>query len=53
MVIVGSNTTDTILKKQVEELGVQAFVDFEGWQNVALIVNDWEIDLDSLVSGLR
>lgn len=36
LVIVGSNTTDTLLKKHVAQLGVEAFVDFEGWQNVAL-----------------
>jgi len=36
LVIVGSNTTDEVLKKQVEELGVNNFVDFEGWQNVKL-----------------
>ncbi|TXD48732.1 glycosyltransferase family 4 protein [Polaribacter sp. IC073] len=36
LVIVGKNTTDTILKQQVKELQLDAFVDFEGWQNVAL-----------------
>jgi len=36
LVIVGSNTSDAILKKQVEELGVQDFIDFEGWQNETL-----------------
>ena len=36
LVIVGKNTTDTILKKQVEDLGIQKFVTFEGWQNVKL-----------------
>lgn len=36
LVIVGKNTTDTILKQQVAELGIQDFVDFEGWQNVSL-----------------
>jgi glycosyltransferase involved in cell wall biosynthesis len=35
LVIVGKNTTDTILKKQVDELGVQHLVDFEGWQDVS------------------
>mgnify|MGYP000872108192 CR=1 FL=1 len=33
LVIVGSNTTDAILKQQVEGLGIQKYVDFEGWQN--------------------
>jgi len=36
LVIVGSNTTDALLKKEVKELGVENFVDFEGWQNVSL-----------------
>ena len=36
LVIVGKNTTDTILKKEVKNLGLDKFVDFEGWQNVAL-----------------
>jgi len=36
LVIVGKNTTDAILKQQVEELKLNKFVDFEGWQNVTL-----------------
>ena len=36
LVIVGKNTTDIILKEQVQELNIDDFVDFEGWQNVAL-----------------
>ena len=36
LVIVGKNTTDTILKQQVKDLQLEQFVDFEGWQNVAL-----------------
>ena len=36
LVIVGKNTTDTILKSQVADLGMEDFVDFEGWQNVSL-----------------
>lgn len=36
LVIVGKNTTDTILKKQVKDLQLEEFVDFEGWQNVSL-----------------
>jgi len=36
LVIVGSNTSDKILKKQVKDLGIQDFVDFEGWQNEKL-----------------
>lgn len=36
LVIVGKNTTDTILKQQVTDLNIHDFVDFEGWQNVSL-----------------
>ena len=36
LVIVGKNTTDTILKEQVKDLKIEEFVDFEGWQNVSL-----------------
>ncbi len=36
LVIVGKNTTDVILKQQVVDLGLENFVDFEGWQNVSL-----------------
>jgi glycosyltransferase involved in cell wall biosynthesis len=36
LVIVGKNTTDSILKQQVVDLQLEDFVDFEGWQNVSL-----------------
>lgn len=36
LVIVGSNTTDEILKDQVIDLKLEAYVDFEGWKNVSL-----------------
>lgn len=36
LVIVGTNTTDFILKQKVDELELQNFVDFEGWQDVSL-----------------
>ena len=36
LVIVGKNTTDSILKKYVQDLKLEDFVDFEGWQNVSL-----------------
>ncbi len=36
LVIVGTNTTDPILKERVASLGISALVDFEGWQEVAL-----------------
>ena len=36
LVIVGKNTTDTVLKQQVTDLELEKFVDFEGWQNVSL-----------------
>lgn len=34
-VIVGSNSSDDLLKKKVAQLGVAAYVDFEGWQHVS------------------
>ncbi|HKJ06823.1 MAG TPA: glycosyltransferase family 4 protein [Flavobacteriaceae bacterium] len=34
LVIVGTNTTDYILKNEVEKLRISHLVDFEGWQNV-------------------
>jgi glycosyltransferase involved in cell wall biosynthesis len=37
LVIVGSNTSDTILKQQVASLEIENFVDFEGWQNEQLL----------------
>ncbi|MDJ0645254.1 MAG: glycosyltransferase family 4 protein, partial [Flavobacteriaceae bacterium] len=36
LVLVGKNTTDHILKFQVRELGVENFVDFQGWQDIRL-----------------
>ena len=36
LVIVGKNSTDVILYQKVEELALEKFVDFEGWQNVSL-----------------
>ncbi|WP_196890543.1 glycosyltransferase family 4 protein [Aureivirga marina] len=36
LVIVGTNTTDYVLKQQVADLGIEEFVDFQGWQNVKL-----------------
>ena len=36
LVIVGSNSTDEILKAQVANLKLDGYVDFEGWQNVSL-----------------
>lgn len=36
LVVVGRNTTDAILKKQVKDLNLEKFVDFEGWQDVSL-----------------
>ena len=36
LVIVGSNTSDPILKQKVEELLVHNYVDFQGWQDVKL-----------------
>lgn len=36
LVIVGKNTTDIILKQLVQELELNKYVDFEGWQDVSL-----------------
>jgi len=36
LVIVGSNTSDIVLKQKATELDVEAYVDFQGWQNVKL-----------------
>ena len=36
LVVVGTNTTDPVLKKQVADLGMEDFVSFEGWKNVSL-----------------
>lgn len=36
LVIVGKNTTDTILKAKVKELKLEENVDFEGWKDVSL-----------------
>jgi len=36
LVIVGKNTTDSILKKEVKHLKIEKFVDFEGWKDVTL-----------------
>jgi glycosyltransferase involved in cell wall biosynthesis len=36
LVIVGQNTTDSILKEETKKLNLESFIDFEGWQNVSL-----------------
>ena len=36
LVIVGSNTSDVVLKSQVKDLEIQHFVDFAGWQDEKL-----------------
>ncbi len=36
LVIVGSNTSDIILKKQVSDLNLEEYVDFQGWKNEIL-----------------
>ncbi|PHS53781.1 MAG: glycosyl transferase [Lutibacter sp.] len=36
LVIVGSNTSDAILKKQVSDLKLEEYVDFQGWKNETL-----------------
>ena len=35
LVIVGSNSTDAILKQKVRELFIENYVDFQGWQEVS------------------
>lgn len=36
LVIVGVNTTDVILREEVKDLGIEDYVDFEGWQDISL-----------------
>lgn len=36
LVIVGENTTDTVLKKQVTVLKLENYIDFQGWRDVKL-----------------
>ncbi|WP_299123980.1 glycosyltransferase family 4 protein [uncultured Tenacibaculum sp.] len=36
LVVVGKNTTDYLLKEEVNKLGLKEFVDLEGWKNVSL-----------------
>ncbi|WP_456378794.1 glycosyltransferase family 4 protein [Lutibacter sp.] len=36
LVIVGSNSSDTILKRLVKDLDIEKFVDFEGWKEETL-----------------
>jgi glycosyltransferase involved in cell wall biosynthesis len=52
LVIVGKNTTDTILKQQVNDLKLQEFVDFEGWQNVSLF-QSYILSSDICISPLH
>lgn len=52
LVIVGKNTTDYILKAEVERLQITDFVDFEGWQNVSLFPSYIEVS-NICISPLR
>lgn len=36
LVIVGSNSSDSILKDRVKSFGLEEYVDFEGWKDVSL-----------------
>ena len=36
LVVVGKSSSDVVLKKNVEELGLEKYVDFVGWQDVSL-----------------
>ncbi|PQJ23046.1 glycosyltransferase family 4 protein [Tenacibaculum sp. SG-28] len=52
LVIVGKSTTDTVLKREVATLGLEEYVDFEGWKDVALFQS--YIEASSLcISPLR
>lgn len=51
LVIVGKNTTDVLLKKEVKSLGVIDYVDFEGWKDVELFPSYIEIS-DVCISPL-
>ncbi len=52
LVIVAKNTTDYILKAEVERLQITDFVDFEGWQNVSLFPSYIEVS-NICISPLR
>lgn len=52
LVIVGKNTTDSILKAQVADLGIEDFVDFEGWKDVSLF-QSYIISSDVCISPLH
>lgn len=34
LVVVGQNSSDAVLKKRVQDLGITGLVDFEGWQTI-------------------
>lgn len=36
LVVVGKSSSDPVLRKKVEELGIENHVDFEGWQDVSM-----------------
>lgn len=36
LVVVGTNTTDSVLKQNVQDLNIENLVDFEGWKDVSL-----------------
>jgi glycosyltransferase involved in cell wall biosynthesis len=52
LVIVGRNTTDSILKQQAKELNVEQFIDFEGWKNVSLF-QSYILSSDICISPLH
>lgn len=39
LVIVGKNSSDMLLRKRVEELGLQDMIDFEGWQDISVFAS--------------
>lgn len=52
LVIVGKSTTDVFLKKQVSDLKLESFVDFEGWQNVSFF-QSYILSSDICISPLH
>ena len=51
LVIVGANSSDSLLKKKVDELGLADYVSFEGWQNEDLFPS-FLVDSDICISPL-
>ena len=52
LVIVGANSTDSLLKERVRDLGLEDHVSFEGWQNEALFPS-YLVSADICISPLH